>query len=149
MLFCIISSFDRQINNKVLLCECKRHTASRLASPGGGGTYLGRGGTYLGRWCTYLGEGTYIGPGYLPWPEVPTLAGGVPTLAGGVPTLVRVPTLARGTYLGRRYLPWLGGTYLGRWCTYLGEGTYIGPGYLPWPEVPMTAPLPGGVESSW
>ena len=74
-------------NKKVLLRECKRHTARRIASTryavpmgGGGGTYPRQGGTYLGR-------------------VVPTLAGGVPTLAGGY-------LHGRGdTYLGRGYLP--------------------------------------------
>ena len=90
------------LNKKVLLRECKRHTACHVDLPWPGryptltkgylpwlgylpwpaGTHFGQGGTYLGWRGTYLGWG------------VPTLVGGIPTLAGG-------------------YLPWLGGTYLG------------------------------------
>ena len=58
-------------NKKVPLCERKRHTARRVASPWPGGvTYLGQGGAYLCWGGTYLGwGGTYLCWGYLPWPE--------------------------------------------------------------------------------
>ena len=77
-------------NKKVLLCEHRRHTTHSVASthctalsPGGGVVLI------LGR-----GVPTLAG-GYLPWPEVLTLA-------------------ARGTYPGQRYLPWQqGDTYSG------------------------------------
>ena len=81
------SQWSHSPNKKVLLREHKRHTAHRVASPGGKGTYLGQGG-YLPWW------------GYLPWQGVPTLAGGgVPTLAKGY-----LPWLG-GTYLGRDGAP--------------------------------------------
>ena len=66
--------------------------------------------------------GAYLGQGgrYLPWPGLPTLAG--------------------GTYLGWGYLSWLGGTYLGHGVpTLAGGGTYPSWGYLPWLGVPALA----------
>ena len=72
---------------KVLLRECKRHTARRVASPGGGGTYLGRGGTYLSWGVPTLARG------YLPWHGGTYLDGGATYLGWGVPT----------TYFGRQW----------------------------------------------
>ena len=92
-------------NKKVLLCERKRHTARRVASPWGRVTYLGGRGSYLGRGNPpWLGVFTLAG-GYLPWPRgylawlgVSTLARGYPLWQGSISFNQGYPTLAEMGY---------------------------------------------------
>ena len=76
ILFCFLSNI-LHINKKVL-CEGKRHTAYRVASTHCAALSQGELGVPVlaGGYLPWLGGGTYPAWEYLPWPEVPTLAGG-------------------------------------------------------------------------